>query len=183
MANFILRRALYHIFCPQKFVQSNQIFCWTGCITPMRVTCLGGPNLRHCVSRQHSSFRRNVAAVSSHWHHCVRFDRLKIWASDLSIQRRTRYRWTNWPVEKFVDHKKVFHRSGFSRIFRSNGSHFSSATFSVSSRVGWKPPKMFSRPGVAILPRTQCHLLSGKPVSAGKHYWWKKKTTTTWRLL
>ena len=24
---------------------------------------------------QHSSFRRNVAAVASHWQHCVRFDR------------------------------------------------------------------------------------------------------------
>ena len=45
---------------------------------------------------QHSSFRRNVAAVVSHWLHCVRFYLLEIWASDLLIQRQVCYCSTIW---------------------------------------------------------------------------------------
>ena len=47
---------------------------------------------------QHSFFRRNLAAVASRRQHCVQFDRPEIWTSDLPLQRRTRYRSTNWPV-------------------------------------------------------------------------------------
>ena len=36
-----------------------------------------------------TTLRRNVAAVASHRHHCVWFDRPKIWTSDLLLQRRT----------------------------------------------------------------------------------------------
>ena len=50
---------------------------------------------------QHSFYRRNVAAVTSHWQHCVRFDRSKILrllrSSDLPPHRRMPSRSTNWP--------------------------------------------------------------------------------------
>ena len=39
---------------------------------------VGGAHLRVIAPGQHSSFRRNVAAVASHWQHYVRFDRSKI---------------------------------------------------------------------------------------------------------
>ena len=41
------------------------------CTTPKCVTTLRYPSPRHCAYRQHSSFRRNVAAVASRWQHCV----------------------------------------------------------------------------------------------------------------
>ena len=59
---------------------------------------VGKAHLRIIAPGQHSSFRRNVAEVASRWQHCVRFDRPKIWTSDLPLQRRTRYRSTNWTV-------------------------------------------------------------------------------------
>ena len=62
-----------------------------------------GAHLRVTAPGQHSSFRRNVAAVASCWQHCVRFDRPEIRTSDLPLQRRTRYRSTNWPVYCIVD--------------------------------------------------------------------------------
>ena len=49
--------------------------------------------------RQHCPFQRNVAAVVSRWQSCVPFDRAEIWTSNLSLQRRMRYRSTNWSVE------------------------------------------------------------------------------------
>ena len=39
---------------------------------------VGGAHLRVIALGQHSSIRRNVAAVASHWQHCVRFDRREI---------------------------------------------------------------------------------------------------------
>ena len=47
---------------------------------------------------QHSFFGKNVAAVANRWQHCAQFDRPEICTSDLPLQRRTRYRSTNWPV-------------------------------------------------------------------------------------
>ena len=63
----------------------------TRCTTPKRVTSFRSPSPRHC-ARQHSSFRRNVAAVASRWQHCIQFDRPKIITSYLPLQRRTCYR-------------------------------------------------------------------------------------------
>ena len=37
-----------------------------------------GPSPRHSASKQHSSFRGNVAAMASRWKLCNRFDRPKI---------------------------------------------------------------------------------------------------------
>ena len=57
--------------------KSNQIFHYTRCNTPERVTSWRGL-LRVIAPGQHSSFRRNVATVASRWQHCVRFDRPEI---------------------------------------------------------------------------------------------------------
>ena len=46
----------------------------------------------------HSFFRRNVGAMTNRCQQCVQFDRPEIWTSDLPLQRRTRYRPTNWSV-------------------------------------------------------------------------------------
>ena len=78
--------------------KSNQIFHYTRCITPKRVTSLWGPSPRYCACGRQTSFRRNVAPVASRWQHCVQFDRPEIWTSGLPLQRRTRYRSTNWTV-------------------------------------------------------------------------------------
>ena len=53
-------------------------------------------HFRVIAPRQHRSYRRNVVAIPSRWQHCVWFDRPEIWTSDLPLQRRTRYRSTNW---------------------------------------------------------------------------------------
>ena len=88
----------------------NQIFYYTRCFTPKRVTSWRGPYPRHCTDGQHSSFRRNAVAVASRWQHCVRFDRPEIWTSDLSLQRQTRYRLTNLTCAGIIWEKwaKVF---------------------------------------------------------------------------
>ena len=39
--------------------------------------------------RQHSTFRRNIAAMARRWQHCVQFDWPENWTSDLPLQRRT----------------------------------------------------------------------------------------------
>ena len=67
-----------HIY---MYIYSNQIFPYTRCITLKPVTSLRGPSPRHCAtapsqhSSQHSSFRRNIAAVASRWQDYIRFDR------------------------------------------------------------------------------------------------------------
>ena len=61
---------------------------------------LSGAHIHVIVLRQHSSLRRNVAAMASRWQHCVQFDRSEIWTSDLQLQRRTCYCSTNWPVPR-----------------------------------------------------------------------------------
>ena len=50
-------------------------FIYTRCNTPKRVTSLRAHLRVSIAPGQHSSFRRNVAAVASRWQHCVRFDR------------------------------------------------------------------------------------------------------------
>ena len=40
-------------------------------------------HLRIIAPGQHSSIKRNVATVASHWQHCVRFDRPEISTSQL----------------------------------------------------------------------------------------------------
>ena len=69
----------------------NQIFYYYNCMTPKRITCLRGLYSRHCASKQHSSFWRNIAAMKSRWQNCVPFDRPEIWMSDLPLQKQTRY--------------------------------------------------------------------------------------------
>ena len=75
------------------YVKSN-IFC-TRCITPKRVTSLRG--LRVLVPGQ-NNFRKNVAAMASHWQHCVRLIGPRF-QPDLPFQRgRGTYRSINRPV-------------------------------------------------------------------------------------
>ena len=45
---------------------ADQIFHYTRCITPKRVSSLRDLSPRHC-AQQNSSFRRNVASVASRW--------------------------------------------------------------------------------------------------------------------
>ena len=54
-------------------LKSNQIqiFYYTRYVTPRLVTSLRGPSPRRCACGLRSFFRRNVAAVASHWQHCV----------------------------------------------------------------------------------------------------------------
>ena len=70
----------------------------TRCITPKRVTSLREPISRVIAPGQRSFFPRNVAAVASHWQHCIRFNRPEIWISDHPLQKQPRYRLTNWPI-------------------------------------------------------------------------------------
>ena len=64
-------------FGTNAFSTVNQIFHYTCCITPNRVTSLRGPSPRHCDCGQHSSFR-NIAAAASRRQQCIRFDRPEI---------------------------------------------------------------------------------------------------------
>ena len=75
----------------------DQIFYYTRWITPKRVTSWRGPSPRHC-ARATQLLSKKCRSGGSRWQHCVRFDRPEIWTSDLPLQRRTRYRSTNWPV-------------------------------------------------------------------------------------
>ena len=47
-------------------------------------------------------FRGNVAAASSRWQHCFRFDGPEIWTLNFPLQRQTRYSSTNWLGEPMV---------------------------------------------------------------------------------
>ena len=78
-----------------------------------------GLNPRVIAPGQHSSFRRNVAVVSSRWQRCIRFDRPDIWTSDLPLQRRTRYHSTNWPIWNRADCLKCRLPHGYSLAFDS----------------------------------------------------------------
>ena len=49
----------------------NQIFYYTRCSTLKCVISLQGPPRRYCVRTTQLNFRKNVAAVASHWQHCV----------------------------------------------------------------------------------------------------------------
>ena len=83
-------------------------------ITPKPVTSLRGLSPRYCARAPLSSFRRNVAAVASCWQHCVRLYWLEIWTSDLPLQKRTRYRSTNWPVFFFRYNLPLHRRTRYS---------------------------------------------------------------------
>ena len=56
------------------FYYTNQIFHYTHCVTPKRVTSLRGLSPRHCGCGQHSIFCKIAAAVARRWQHCVPFD-------------------------------------------------------------------------------------------------------------
>ena len=43
-----------------------------------------------------TAFFQEMVRVANRWQLCLRYDRLEIWFSDLPLQRRTRYRTTNW---------------------------------------------------------------------------------------
>ena len=60
-----------------------------------------GAHLQVIAPRQHSSFRKNIVAVANHWQHSIQFNRPEIWISNFSLQRRTRYRSTNWEFNLF----------------------------------------------------------------------------------
>ena len=78
--------------------KSNQIFHYTRYVLRRTVLRVGGAHFLVITPEQHSFFQRNVAAVASCWQLCFWFDRPEIWTSDLLLQRRARYRSTNWPV-------------------------------------------------------------------------------------
>ena len=61
-----------------KQKQLNQIFHDTRRITPKSVKNSGGPYPLRCACGQHSSFRRNVAAVVSRRQLCFLFNRPEI---------------------------------------------------------------------------------------------------------
>ena len=50
---------------------------------------------------QHSCLRK-IAAVASRWQHCVQFDRSENKVSELTLQKRIRYRSTNWHVKNII---------------------------------------------------------------------------------
>ena len=58
--------------------KSSQIFHYARCITLRKsgksVYRVCGSHLHVIEPKQHSAFRRNVAAVASRWQHCVQFD-------------------------------------------------------------------------------------------------------------
>ena len=66
--------------------------CWSWPRAQVRLSAFLAPG-------QHSSFWTIVTMVANRWQHCVWFDRPEIWISDLPLQKRTRYRSTNWLVE------------------------------------------------------------------------------------
>ena len=68
---------------------SNQIFHYTCCNTPKRVTSWRGPFLRHC-ARATQLVSKKILAVASRKRRWVRFDRPKIWTFDLPLQKRKR---------------------------------------------------------------------------------------------
>ena len=96
----------------KSFKNKNQIFHYTRCNTPKRVTSLRGPSPRHCarVTQFISASLRPGNTVSfeemlQRWRavkHCVRFGRPEICNSDLPLRRRMRYRSTNWPVHYYI---------------------------------------------------------------------------------
>ena len=90
----------------------------TRCITPKRVTSLRRSISASLRPGNTAFFQRNVVAVASRWQHCVRFDRPDIWTSDLSLQRRRRFRSTNWQGigNVFVPFKESFWTISF-RLF------------------------------------------------------------------
>ena len=83
--------------CLKRQIKSNQIFHYTRCSMPKRVTSLRGPSPRHCaratqlLSKKCCSSGEPLATLCSIWP-----------AQDLNlgppVQRWTRYRSTNWPV-------------------------------------------------------------------------------------
>ena len=86
-------------------VISKLFFRYTRCITPKLVTSLQSLFPRH-EARKHRSFWRNIAVVVIHWQHCVWFNWPEIWTSNLPLQRRTRYRSSQWQVhlQMFIDY-------------------------------------------------------------------------------
>ena len=60
---------------------------------------LWSPSPRHCARATQLLSKKSRSGGES-LEHSVQFNRIKIWISDLSHQRRTRYSSTNWPVSK-----------------------------------------------------------------------------------
>ena len=63
--SYLIIRNLDSIRTPPITLVLNQIFHYTRCITPKRVTSWRGFP-RHCAREQNNFVRRNVAALSSH---------------------------------------------------------------------------------------------------------------------
>ena len=82
--------------------KSNQIFHYTRCILPKRVTRLASPSPFHCARATQLLSKKCSSRVASRWQHYVRFERPEIWTSHLPLQKRTRYRSTNWPIPVIV---------------------------------------------------------------------------------
>ena len=83
-----------------------------------------------------------IAAVASRWHHCVRFDRLEIWMSDLPLQRWTRYRLTKWLVcnrHWILSYCKLTASKWF-RWFTQTPRTYKQQTFFLRICLNWSGP-------------------------------------------
>ena len=87
----------FHFHKKAFSLSSNLIFHYPRWITPKRVTGWRGPSPRHCARATQllSKKCRSVGVGNT-----VRFDQPENWSSDLSLQRRSRYRSANW-LNKF----------------------------------------------------------------------------------
>ena len=103
--------------CEHILLSINQylIFHYTRCITPKRVMSFWA-HLRVIAPGKHISFRRNVAVATSRWQHCIRFDQPEIWTSDITLQKRSRYCSTNWPVVCLFN-RQIKEKKGFYQYF------------------------------------------------------------------
>ena len=93
--------------CLKHNLYPDPIFYYTRCITLKCITNLRGPSPHHYACGKCWSLRRNVAAVTSWWQHCVWFDWLEIWTSNLPLERRTHYRSTIWLIHKLYQSAKI----------------------------------------------------------------------------
>ena len=104
----------------------NQIFHCTRCITPIRVTSLRGPYLRHCVRATQHSFWKKCHSSSESLATRRKFDQPEFWTSNLPVQRQKRYCSTKTSVKKSTNFCsiKLNHRQQCKPFLRFDGLFF-----------------------------------------------------------
>ena len=85
----LIKRRIYYSFSIKCY-----IFRYATFISKLRQFHSG-----HHLADKHSSFQKNIAAVSNRCQHWVRYDRPEIWTPNPPIQRRTRNGSTSWPMK------------------------------------------------------------------------------------